>query len=594
MTAAYTALARRYRPQTFDEVIGQGHVATALRNAIRKDRVSHAYLFTGARGVGKTSTARIFAKALNCPNAVDGVPCNVCDLCEAISIGGDVDVTELDAASNRGIDEIRQLRANVNLRPMRAAHKIYIIDEAHQLTRDAWNALLKTLEEPPPYVKFFFCTTEPSKLPDTILSRCQRFDFSTVDTPNIVERLAGIAGAEGYSVEPAALELVARRAGGSMRDSQSLFDQLLAFGSETISVADVHRLFGTADDERLIALAETLVQRQPGRALEELNTALDAGVQLGELFDQLIGYFRDLMVIASKADGVALLSVREDRRPALAEQATTIGLNTLLAATQILSESRRRMERVAFARPFAELAVTRIALLRDLDELADLIGAVRSGTSPSRRSAAVAPQKKSSDRPPLRERPSGGNGHANHIEPPTVSAPATASPPAPAESATTIPVEPADSAASVPFERGREAELLTELKRRAETSLEMALAGVSRTAIIGPNALELTFPKGYSQAVQSVEGPNGRSRIEQLLAEITGQSIRLSCRLADEDPATSPENAANVTGRGRPGASRERQRAAEVPEEDEFVQKAVSVFEARVLKVTELSGPAGS
>src|SRR5690606_16475619 len=221
-------------PQTFDEVIGQEHVATALRNAIRKGRVSHAYLFTGARGVGKTSTARIFAKALNCPNAVDGVPCSECDICKAIAVGGDIDVTELDAASNRGIDEIRALRANVSLRPMRAANKIYIIDEAHQLTKDAWNALLKTLEEPPPYVKFFFCTTEPSKLPDTILSRCQRFDFSTVDTPNIVQRLAGIAAAEGFSVEPAALELVARRAGGSMRDSQSLFDQLLAFGSEAI------------------------------------------------------------------------------------------------------------------------------------------------------------------------------------------------------------------------------------------------------------------------------------------------------------------------------------------------------------------------
>jgi DNA polymerase-3 subunit gamma/tau len=538
--APYTALARRYRPQTFDEVIGQGHVAQALRNALRKDRVSHAYLFTGARGVGKTSTARIFAKALNCPSAVDGVPCNACEICQAISVGSDVDVMEIDAASNRGIDDVRQLRANVNIRPMRSRHKVYIIDEAHQLSRDAWNALLKTLEEPPPNVKFFFCTTEPNKLPETILSRCQRFDFSTVETSSIIARLEQIAAAEGYHVEPAALELVARRAGGSMRDSQSLFDQLLAFGSDTIGVADVHRLFGTADDDRLIAVASALADRQPGQALTELNAALEAGVQLGELFDQLIAYFRDLMVLAARAEGVPLLSVADDRRATLAEQSSRLGLNTLLAATQILAEARQRMQRAAFARPLAELALTRVALLNDLEELAALIAALRSGQAPSaagRRpelrtgsgatSAPMLPQKKSND-----------------VAPPT-------------------------------------APLTTPETPRLATHL----SGVSRTAILGPNALELTFPRRYSSARQYVEGPNGRSRIEQILAELTGQPIRLTCRLAEED---APAKAAPVVpSRGRV----ERQRPAEVPNEDDFVQKVVNLFEARVLKVTELDGP---
>ena len=181
-SAHYTVLARRFRPQSFGDVVGQEHVAQALRNAITSERVAHAYLFTGARGVGKTSTARILAKSLNCPNAVAGDPCNDCEVCESIASGSDVDVLEIDGASNRGIDDIRSLRANVNIKSMRSRFKIYIIDEVHMLTKEAFNALLKTLEEPPPSVKFIFCTTEPNKLPDTILSRCQRFDFGTIQT----------------------------------------------------------------------------------------------------------------------------------------------------------------------------------------------------------------------------------------------------------------------------------------------------------------------------------------------------------------------------------------------------------------------------
>ncbi len=240
-TEHYTVLARRYRPQTFGDVVGQSHVAQALQNAIRKGRVAHAYLFTGARGVGKTSMARILAKALNCQNIKEGDPCHECDICLGIAAGNDVDVLEIDGASNRGIDDIRALRANVNIKSMRTEYKLYIIDEVHMLTKEAFNALLKTLEEPPPKVKFVFCTTEPNKVPDTILSRCQRFDFASVETANIAKRLAQIAESEGANVAPEAIDLIARRATGSMRDSQSLFDQLLAFGGDEIVAEDVHR-----------------------------------------------------------------------------------------------------------------------------------------------------------------------------------------------------------------------------------------------------------------------------------------------------------------------------------------------------------------
>src|SRR5437016_3926895 len=256
----YTVLARRFRPQSFGEVVGQENIAQALRNAIASQRVAHAYLFTGARGVGKTSTARILAKSLNCPNAVDGDPCNQCEVCRGISTGSDVDVIEIDGASNRGIDEIRTLRANVNIKPMRCRYKIYIIDEVHMLTKEAFNALLKTLEEPPANVKFIFCT---------------------IATATIGQRLTEIAAIEGVTVEPKAVQLVARRAAGSMRDSQSLFDQLLAFGGKQISAADVHRLLGTAPDERLVDLGAALLGREQSRVLELLESALDSGVQVG-------------------------------------------------------------------------------------------------------------------------------------------------------------------------------------------------------------------------------------------------------------------------------------------------------------------------
>ncbi|MFH5805897.1 DNA polymerase III subunit gamma/tau, partial [Alienimonas sp. DA493] len=388
----YTVLARRYRPQTFAEVIGQGHVARALTNAIAAGRVAHAYLFTGARGVGKTSTARIFAKALNCPNAPKdgpnaGVPCNHCEICEAVSEGNDVDVLEIDGASNNGVDHIRDLRGNVTVKPMRARFKVYIIDEVHMLSKAAFNALLKTLEEPPAGVKFVFCTTEPNKLPDTILSRVQRFDFATVHVQNIIQRLAAIAEAEGYEVEQPALELVARRAAGSMRDSQSLFDQLLSFGGEKITADEVHRLFGTASDDRLVALVGCCVNGDPAGALAELEAAIGDGVQLDELIDQLVGYLRDLMILAAGADGVPLLGVSEEFRPQLAEQAQGWGVQTTLAAVQLLSEAKLRMQRVTFGRALAEAALVRAATLGDLDDLAGLAESLRGG-GPSAGAAA--------------------------------------------------------------------------------------------------------------------------------------------------------------------------------------------------------------
>ena len=279
----YVVIARRYRPQTFGELIGQQHVAQALCNAIKTNRVGHAYLFTGARGVGKTSAARILSKALNCSSGPTATPCGECDVCHSVASGNDVDVLEIDGASNRGIDEIRQLRSNVNVLPSRAPFKVYIIDEVHMLTKEAFNALLKTLEEPPKHVKFIFCTTDPEKIPITVLSRCQRFDFAPIDESAIVDRLQQIVAAEGATAEPEALDMLARRAAGSMRDSQSLLEQLLSFAGDHITVDAVHRMFGTAESGRVAAVVQRLQSRDAAGALAEIDVAVREGVDIGQL-----------------------------------------------------------------------------------------------------------------------------------------------------------------------------------------------------------------------------------------------------------------------------------------------------------------------
>jgi DNA polymerase III subunit gamma/tau len=594
-TSHYTVLARRFRPQTFDEVIGQQHVAQALKNAIAGGRVAHAYLFTGARGVGKTSMARIFAKALNCPNVVDGVPCNACEICNGVSAGNDVDVLEIDGASNTGVDNIRDLRANVGVKSMRCRYKVYIIDEVHMLSRSAFNALLKTLEEPPPSVKFVFCTTEPTKIPDTILSRCQRFDFASIETQNIVQRLKEIADSEGYQVEADALELVARRAGGSMRDSQSLFDQLLAFGSETITAQDVHRLLGTADDERLTTIVHALARRDRDAALGELDAALSDGVQLSELTDQLIHYFRDLMIIASHAEKVALQSVAEILRPELSPQAESWGLATIVAALQILVEAKGRMFRAPYARAMAELALVRITLLDNLEDLAALIrdlssgdGAqTRTGGPPPARGPAASPQS----RPQSDERlEPGGHRPSASDAPPAVSTPRAQeftkkSPDTPdiwdktAQSSTKSP-------AAVLIQPGAEGGIMSQLIENTDDTSRTNLKYVS-IAIPGPNQVDLLFPPSYHFPKQYCDRPEIRGRFESILTKAAGKPVKVNIRIDTQATPVAPP-----TERNAEEAIRSSRVDLSQADNDPFVQQAMSVFGGTIKQIDRIGDTA--
>ena len=373
--AGYLVLARKYRSQTFEELVGQEPIAHTLVRAIETGRVAHAYLFTGTRGVGKTTTARILAKALNCLSveAPTPTPCNRCDACVAIGRGDDIDVVEIDGASNRGIDEIRELRANAIYRPARCRFKIYYIDEVHMLTIPAFNALLKTLEEPPGHVKFIFSTTEVEKVPATICSRCQRYDFRNIPTRLIVDHLSALCQAEKVEVQHDALFRIARAAAGSMRDGLSLLDQLLAAGGGKVSDADVVRVLGTPPDERMIAIARAVAEGGAAAALEELDQVLSAGVSLSGALAALGEVFRNMMVAGTCGPDSRLIELPEAQRQAVVELAGKLSVPVLVQAVAILHGLGRNLRASSVGRALAEAVLVRLAEAEKFVDPASLV-----------------------------------------------------------------------------------------------------------------------------------------------------------------------------------------------------------------------------
>jgi len=380
---SYLVLARKYRPTTFDEVVGQETAATTLKNAINSGHVAHAYLFSGPRGVGKTSMARIMAKALNCEKGPTPEPCNKCSICKSIDTGDDVDVIEIDGASNRGIDEIRSLRNNARYAPARSRNKIYIIDEVHMLTKDAFNALLKTLEEPPDRVKFIFATTEPHKLLDTIKSRCQRFDFRRIPSPRIAEHLARICKKEKIKVGDGVLDAVARAAHGGMRDAQSLLDQLASSTTETVSVEDFERLVGGVSRQTVVELLGAVAAHDAKKAVELVSDAFSKGVANDELVEQLIEGFRELLLARVAGADSPLIDRGEADRAAIGELAQKFTTDSLMYLVQMFAEAKRKARESSQSRVVLELAVVKAAdahQLRPLDEILSRLRLLQLGS----------------------------------------------------------------------------------------------------------------------------------------------------------------------------------------------------------------------
>ena len=495
----YTVVARRYRPQRFEDVVGQDHVVQALRNAIRLNRVTHAYLFSGTRGVGKTSIARIFAKCLNCVHGPTEEPDNACDICQAISLGQDVDVIEIDGASNNGVEQVRELRQNAGLRPSRARFKIYYIDEVHMLSTGAFNALLKTLEEPPEHVKFFFATTEPNKIPVTVLSRCQRYDFAGISPDQIVETLVEICTREKVGADPEALAVLARRAGGSMRDAQSLLEQLLSFGGERLTVELVQQQLGIASDDRTLDLLDALSRRDPAEAIRIVDQTASSGVQPAELLAGAMEFLRDAMILAVNAD-VTMLAASPRQKPRLREIADRWPLDTLLAALQILAEARGRLRGSPHGRTLVEIALMRVALLDNLGELGEVVARLGPRWSPRLRRSGLLKKKKREVAP---------------AEPVETARPA----PGPPEPAPTIPttqavVDVADSGESPGWDLAAIIRGWSRWSASQTPELASKLGPLLPSALDGPGLLVIEPSPGYNWIVDACERPELRQKIE--------------------------------------------------------------------------------
>ncbi|NQU74690.1 MAG: DNA polymerase III subunit gamma/tau [Planctomycetes bacterium] len=400
----YLVLARKYRSVSFEEVVGQEHICTTLVNAIKTGRLAQAYLFTGTRGVGKTTVARVLAKALNCQSAdaPTPTPCNHCDVCEAVGRGEDMDVIEIDGASNRGIDEIRQLRNNVALRPARARYKVYYIDEVHMLTKEAFNALLKTLEEPPMHVKFIFATTEAAKIPATILSRCQRFDFRNIPTSDITAHLGAICKTEKVLVSDDALFHIAKSATGSMRDGISLLDQLISSCTGELTEAGVLRVLGTPPEERIAGLVAAIADGDAAGALAQMDAILSGGYPLEAVATALAEQFRNIMIALTCGPDSKLIELGEASRQALKSVAQKYTTPAAVHAVGVCERLLGSVRGSSCARALVEAAVVRLAaadkfvdpasLIQRLEQLAQKApgGAVSAQTGLRRQTAPVA------------------------------------------------------------------------------------------------------------------------------------------------------------------------------------------------------------
>ena len=355
----YQVLYRKYRPKVFDDVIGQNHVTSTLSNEVRENKLSHAYLFTGSRGTGKTTCARILAKAVNCLDPVDGNPCNECEICKGIDNGSILDVIEIDAASNRGVDNIRDLRDEANFTPSKAKYRIYIIDEVHMLTIEAFNALLKTLEEPPEHVKFILATTEIHKLPATILSRCQRFDFRRISPEDISSRLQKVCDAEGLTLDSDASMLISRIADGGMRDALSLLDQC-ASNSDNITVDIVTSSAGLTNREYLFKLSEAVKNKDCSTALKIVDELHNASCDMERLCTELINYFRNLLIVKALEKPEELIICTEDELQSFKEQSSGFTLENILRCLSLFEETASNVKRGVNRRVEVEMALIKL------------------------------------------------------------------------------------------------------------------------------------------------------------------------------------------------------------------------------------------
>jgi DNA polymerase-3 subunit gamma/tau len=504
---SYQVFARKYRPQTFDDLVGQAHVTRTLRNAVEQNRLAHAYLFVGPRGIGKTSMARILAKALNCVHGPTVTPCGVCDSCKEIAGGNSLDVLEIDGASNNGVEQVRELRDNVRYAPSKGKFKIYIIDEVHMLTSAAFNALLKTLEEPPAHVKFIFATTEPQKVLPTILSRCQRFDLHRIPANLIAQHLQFIAGKEKIVLDPAAAHAIAKGADGGLRDAESMLDQLVAFCGDKIEEPDVLNVFGFTSEQTVAQFTEKILRGETPAALELLHAEADNGKDMMKLMSDLISYLRDLLVGKVKPEALAD-DLNPDLQKSLEAQAGMIETDRLLELIDQFAAAEGRMKWAPNKRLHFEVALIKaIQTLNQvtLNEVIENLAALRDGKQPVARDSAEP-------------KPAPAKAAPHRLEAPRVAE----NPPEP------VPTPPPPTQLDP-----KEAWAKTVEKVRATRRLIAGWVEAGTALGVEGRFLVVGFPPEQKAAMESLSIPKTRDYIDAVLKEVGGGEWKIKFLLKE-------------------------------------------------------------
>jgi DNA polymerase-3 subunit gamma/tau len=562
---SYQVFARKYRPQTFDDLVGQEPVVRTLRNAVEQNRLAHAYLFVGPRGIGKTSTARILAKALNCVHGPTTTPCGVCDNCREIAAGNSLDVLEIDGASNNGVEQVRELRDNVRYAPAKSRYKIYIIDEVHMLTSQAFNALLKTLEEPPEHVKFIFATTEPQKVLATILSRCQRFDLHRIPANLIAQHLQFIAGKEKITLEPAAAHAIARGADGGLRDAESMLDQLVAFCGETIAESDVLNVFGFTSEQTVADFTAKILRGETSQALEVLDEQAAAGKEMMKLMSDLIEHLRDLLVYKVKPEAIAEETAPE-LQSSLGEEASLLETDRLLELIEQFAAAEGRMKWAPNKKLHFEVAVIKaIQTLGQvtLSEIIDNLAALREGggrpaqadssVPSSPRTAAPAPEKKAASKPAAAR-----------------STPAAA----PSPPTTTVAADVPKIEAAWP----KVVQLAYVRRPLIKTWIDSArLLGAEGGSVL------LGFPPDQKTVMESLARPANRSFLEALLKEVSGSAWKVKLSLEENSPPAAPAEEIAAERELAPQAADD---SIESFKNDPLIKEALELFKGEIKSVT--------
>jgi DNA polymerase-3 subunit gamma/tau len=572
---SYQVFARKYRPQTFDDLVGQAHVTRTLKNALEQNRLAHAYLFVGPRGIGKTSTARILAKALNCVNGPTVTPCGVCDSCKEITGGNSLDVLEIDGASNNGVEQVRELRDNVRYAPSKGHFKIYIIDEVHMLTSAAFNALLKTLEEPPPHVKFIFATTEPQKVLPTILSRCQRFDLHRIPANLIAKHLQFIADKEKIALDPAAAHAIAKGADGGLRDAESMLDQLVAFCGETITEPDVLNVFGFTSEQTVANFTGKILRGETPEALELLHAEAENGKDMMKLMSDLISYLRDLLVGKVKPDAL-VDDLNPELQKSLEAQAAMIETDRLLELIDQFAATEGRMKWAPNKRLHFEVAVIKaIQTLSQvtLNEVIANLAALREG-----KSGPPTPQPKSAPKP--------AEKNAAPVPPPAprveASRVAEKTPPyEPQASPEGEAVLPAAESEPVDYEAVWK-KVVDQIRTRRP--LIRSWVESARPLGIDGRFLLLGFPPEQKMAMESVASPRTRDFLEALIKEISGQDLKLKFTLKEGLPVAAVEEPA--TAADEPPA-RKKGDAQAMFKDDPLIREALEIFKGEIKTVSD-------